>query len=260
MDDYQGNLEAAEGIAEFADFEVLFGIRSVGESLEELDQPRISIGYTVRNLHLILLVLTVKLKRQPKHLPHIQIIDMRCSQYPSFKPHILPILPPPHFLLLEHLLRKYVRPHTPGKQTLVFLEVTDVDFVLEQLLPPSHSKVKPLQMARCVAVHSHEAVVFSLPHLHHAVQVAALEERIEDEVVFSLPVLSAEGTVGELHIVWGFDVIVWKWESFVVPSVVCIFIARAQVDHSGFGLGLPECPADELVEAFGLEDDGYGYR
>lgn len=139
------------------------------------------------------------------------------------------------------------------------MEVADVDLVLEQFLPPSYSKVEPLQMSGSVAVHPHEAIVLSFAHLHHTVQVASLEEGVEDEVILCLPVLTAEGPVGELHVVGCLDVVIGEREGFVVPGVVGVFVSGTQIDHAGFGFGLAEGSPDQLVEAFALEDDGDWY-
>ena len=113
-------------------------------------------------------------------------------------------------------------------------------------------------MAGCVAVDTHEAVILSLPDLDDAVQVAALEEGVELEIGGGLPMLPAEGSVRELHVIWGLNVRVGEGKSLVVPRVVRVLVARPQVDYLGPVLGLPEAPSDELVVSFALEYDGNG--
>jgi hypothetical protein len=70
--------------------------------------------------------------------------------------------------------------------------------------------------------------------------------------------LAAEGAIGELHIVGGFDVVVGEPKGFVVPGVVGVFEAGAEIAEFGLWTGLFEHAADELVEAFVVEDDGDG--
>jgi hypothetical protein len=111
----------------------------------------------------------------------------------------------------------------------------------------------------CVAVDAHEAVVLSFCYTDDAVEISALEEGVEEEIVLGLPVLAAEGTVGELHVVGGFYVVVGEGESFIVPGVVGVLIARAEVNDFCTCTGLSKCTSYQLVEAFTFEDDGDGY-
>ena len=115
-------------------------------------------------------------------------------------------------------------------------------------------------MAGCVAVDTHETVVLSLPDLDDAVQVAPLEEGVELEIGGGLPVLPAEGSARELHVIWGFYVRVGEGKGLVVPRIVRVLVARPQVDDLGPVLGLSEAPSDELVISFALEYDGDGLR
>jgi hypothetical protein len=109
------------------------------------------------------------------------------------------------------------------------LEVAYVDLILQQFLPPFHFKIEPLQMASGIAIDSHEAVVLSFAYPYNAIQIAAFEEGVEEQLVLGLPMLSAKGAVGEFHIIGWFYVIVGKGEGFVVPGVVGVFVARAEV-------------------------------
>jgi hypothetical protein len=173
---------------------------------------------------------------------------------PTLKANVLSLLLPAYLLLLKALLGVEVRLHAPGEEAFIPLEVADVDFVLEEFLPSPNLEVKPLQVASSVAIHPHEAVVLPLPHSNHAVEIASLEERVEDKVILSLPVLSAEGPVGKLHIVGSFDVVVGEAKEFVVPGIVGVFVSRSQVTQLGLLFGLLQHFADEMVETFAVED------
>jgi hypothetical protein len=136
------------------------------------------------------------------------------------------------------------------------LKVTYIYLIFEQFLPSLHLEVEPLQVASGVTIDPHEAVVLSFPHSNYTVEVAALEEGIEEEVIFGLPVLPAEGTVGELHVIGGLDVVVGEAEGLIIPRVVGVLVSRPQVAEFGLLPRLFEHPADEVVEAFTLENDG----
>lgn len=154
------------------------------------------------------------------------------------EPDVISPLDPGHLLLLVSLLRVYVGLHAPGVETLVFLEVAYVDLVLQQLLPASDLEVEPLQVASRVAIDPHEAVVLALCYFDDAVEVAALEEGIEEELVLGLPVLSAEGPVREFHVVWSLDVVIGKGEGPVIPCVVGVLEPWTQVDDLGSRFGV----------------------
>ena len=145
----------------------------------------------------------------------------------ALKTDVLAVLLPSDFLLFIFPLRKDIRLHTASEQTLVFLKVTYVDLILKQFLPAFDFEVKPLQMSSSITIDSHETVILSLSDFEDAVEVAAFEEGVEDEFFFGLPVLSAERSVGEFHVVWGFDMRVRESKRFVIPSVVGILVARA---------------------------------
>jgi hypothetical protein len=184
-------------------------------------------------LQLVLLVGRVEFEAESEHRPELEVIHP-CSLYlPPFKANILSILLPAHLLLLHPLLRENIRAHPPREQALILLEITNIDLVFEQLLPALHFEVEPLEVPRSIAVHPHEAVILPLPHPDHTVQVATLEERIEDKIVLGLPVLPAEGTVGEFHVVGGFDVVVRESESLIVPCVISVLVPRAQIAELG---------------------------
>ena len=103
-------------------------------------------------------------------------MDLSGSQRFLFKPYILAILLPNCSFILVLLCRKNVGFHSPGKKTLVFSEVADIDFVLQQFLPSLHPEVEPLQMTRCIAVYPHETIIFPLSYLENTVKVASFEE------------------------------------------------------------------------------------
>lgn len=84
-------------------------------------------------------------------------------------------------------------------------------------------------MTRCITINPHETIILSLPHTHHTVQIPTLEEGIKEKVVLCLPMLSAEGSICELHIIWGFDVIIRKAEGFIIPCIICVLISRSKV-------------------------------
>ena len=111
-------------------------------------------------------------------------------------------------------------------------------------------------MASSVTIDSHEAIVLTLSNLYHAVKVASLEKRVENQLLLRVPVLPAEGSVRELDIVGSFDVAVGKSKRTVIPSIVSILEPRAQVYDFCFGFWGSEAPANEHIVALGLEDYG----
>lgn len=163
---------------------------------------------------------------------------------------------PSYLFFFELFLRVNIRFHSSGKETLIFLEIADIDLILQQLLPSLHFKIEPLQMPSGIAIHSHEAIILPLPHPHHAIQVSALEEGIKQQIVLGFPVLSAEGPIRELHIVGSLDVVIGEAKRFVVPGIVGILVSRTQVAELCPLSGLLEHSPDEVVESFALEDDG----
>ena len=167
---------------------------------------------------------------------------------------------PPYFLFFGPFGREDVGLHSSSEQALIFLEITDVYLVFHQLLPPLHFEVEPLQVAGCVAVYSHEAVVLAFSYLHYTVQIAPFEKGVKEEVIFSFPVLSTKGTIGKFDIIGCFDVRIGKGKIFIVPCVEGVLIAWAEVDYFGFGPRLFERLLDELVVAVAFKDDGYGGR
>lgn len=174
---------------------------------------------------------------------------------PSLKANVLSVLLPAKFFLLKSFFGIEVGLHSPGEKAFVPLEVADVDLVLEQFLPPLDFEVEPLQVPSGITIHSHETVVLSFPHSDYTVQIASFEEGVEDEIVLGFPVLAAEGSISELHIVGGFDVVVGEAKGLIVPGIVGIFVSRPQVAELGLLLGLLEHFADEMVETFAVEDD-----
>ena len=67
--------------------------------------------------------------------------------------------------------------------------------------------------------------------------------------------LPAEGAIRELHVVGGFDMIIWESKRLVIPRVVGVFIARPQIAELGSFPWLFEHSADQLIEALALEDN-----
>lgn len=65
-------------------------------------------------------------------------------------------------------------------------------------------------MSSGIAINPHEAIILAFTNSHHTVEIGSLKEGIKDKIIFSFPMLPAEGTISELHIVGCFDVIVWK--------------------------------------------------
>lgn len=145
------------------------------------------------------------------------------------EPDHFPVLLPPNLLLLVPLLGVDIRFHSPSEQTLILLKIADIDLILEQLLPPLHFEVEPLKVPCRIAIHSHEAIVLPLSHSHHTVQVPAFEEGIKEEVVLRLPVLPAEGPIGELHIIGCLDVVIREAKGFIIPCIIGVLISRAEV-------------------------------
>ena len=113
-------------------------------------------------------------------------------------------------------------------------------------------------MSSSVGVDPHKAVVLAFTDPEDCVEVASLEEGVEDKFVFGLPVLSAEGAVGELHVVRSFDMGVGEGEIFIIPGVVAVFVPGSQIDDLGPVFGVFEGLLDEVVEAVVFVDDGYG--
>ena len=120
-------------------------------------------------MYLVLLILCIIFKGKPVHGSHFKIIDLSSHQLSFLESQILPILPPSLLLFLKPFFGVEVGFHPSSKKTFIFLEVADVYFILEELSPPFHFEVKPLQMPGSVTVHPHEAIVFTLSYLHHAV-------------------------------------------------------------------------------------------
>ncbi len=113
-------------------------------------------------------------------------------------------------------------------------------------------------MTSSIAIHPHETVILSLSNSNHAVQITALEERIKKEVILGLPMLSAEWSVSELHIVRGFDVVIWKLKGFIVPRIIRVLVPRPKVTQFGLCPWVLHHSFDELIVTLTLEDDGDG--
>lgn len=98
-------------------------------------------------MDLVLLLLGIIFEGEPKHGAHFEVIDFRSYELSLLKPDIVAILPPALLLFLEPFFRIEIGLHPPSEEALVLLEVADVDLVFEQLLPPLHLEIKPLQVA-----------------------------------------------------------------------------------------------------------------
>jgi hypothetical protein len=159
-------------------------------------------------------------------MAHLKIVDLGSSELLTLESNIFSLLLPSYLFSLEALLRIQIRLHASCKQAFILLKVTNIYLIFEQFLPSLHLEVEPLQVASCVTIDPHEAVVLSFPHSNYTVKVAALEEGIEEEVIFGLPVLPAEGTVGELHVIGGLDVVVGEAEGLIIPRVVGVLVSR----------------------------------
>lgn len=169
----------------------------------------------------------------------LKIVNLGSIDLPPLKSDIFSILLPSNLFFLEAFFRVDIRFHAPGEETLIFLEVTDVDLVLQQLLPPLDPKIEPLEVSCRVTVYPHEAIVLTITHSHHAVKVPSLKEGVEYEIVFCLPMLSAEGTVRKLHVIWCLNVVIWKTEWLVVPCIVGVLVTRSQIAQL--------CPCSRLL-------------
>lgn len=191
-------------------------------------------------------------------MPHFELIHLRSSNLFPLEPHHFPILLPPYFFLLMALLGVDIWLHSSGEQTLIFLKIAYIYLILQQLLPPFDFKVEPLQMASRVAIDPHEAIILSLSHPHHAVQIPTLEKGIKEEVVLSLPMLPAEGPIRKLHIIWCLDVIIGKAKGLIIPSIISVLIPWAKVTQFGTLFGHLEHLPYEVIEALTLEDDRNG--
>jgi hypothetical protein len=93
-------------------------------------------------------------------------------------------------------------------------------------------------MPGCVAVDPHEAVILTFCYFDDAVKIPSLEKRVKNKLVFSFPMLPAEGSVRELHVIWSLDVVIGEGEWSIVPGVVSILEPRAKVDDLGSGFGI----------------------
>ena len=51
--------------------------------------------------------------------------------------------------------------------------------------------------------------------------------------------LTTEGSVRELHVVWSFDMGVGEGKRLIVPGVVSVFVTRPEVDNFGSVFWLP---------------------
>lgn len=186
------------------------------------------------------------------------IIYFRSQPYFFFKTNVLSILSPINLLKLFSFSWKNIRFHSSGKETFIFLKVTNIDFIFEKSFPPLYLEIEPLKMASSIAIHPHKAIILPLPDLHDTIEIATLEERVKDEIIFSLPMLSTERSIGKLHIIWCFNVAIWKFKTFIIPSIICILIARTEIAYFNFLFRMFEHTFDEMIISLILEDDGYG--
>lgn len=71
--------------------------------------------------------------------------------------------------------------------------------------------------------------------------------------------LSAEGSIGELHIIRCFDVIIREAERFIIPCIIGVLISWSKVAQFSPLFGLFEHLPDKVIEALTLEDDRNGH-
>jgi hypothetical protein len=72
-------------------------------------------------------------------------------------------------------------------------------------------------MTCSIAIYSHKTIILSISYFDHTVEVSSLEEGVKFQIRRSLPMLPAERSIGELHIVRSLDVVVGKGEGLVIP-------------------------------------------
>ena len=115
-------------------------------------------------------------------------------------------------------------------------------------------------MSSSITIHSHKAVILTFCHFDHTVEISSLKKRVENELMLSLPMLTTEGTIGELHIVRSLDMVVWKSKRTIVPGVVSVLKPRTKINDFSTRLRRTEASSDQHIVAFCFEYDGNWLR
>jgi len=131
MHQHQGHFQSSKRSAEFADFEEGFSIWARSKPEEKLTEHGIGVGYAVSDMYLIVFVLCIELKGKSEHLAKLKLVDLGSINVSSLEPNIVSVLLPANLFFPEAFFRIYVGFHAPGEETLVLLEVADVDLVLQ---------------------------------------------------------------------------------------------------------------------------------